>query len=134
MTITGKFIADIQRTLKYDRQQHGGKSDYERIVNQLRSLFERTAIVQTSLADAVFEYWENEYIFNSSDKTAEPTDENVDKLSAFLSFLNNEEENREKFSEKDWQEIGELVNYEAEDMPLDQLQNLMQVLVAHGAY
>jgi hypothetical protein len=48
--------------------------------------------------------------------------------------LNNEEENREKFSEKDWQEIGELVNYEAEDMPLDQLQNLMQVLVAHGAY
>lgn len=134
MTEIGKFMADVQRALKHDRQENGGKSDYNRIVKQLRTTFERATIVQTSLADAVFEYWENEYIFNSPDMNTEPSEENTEKLASFLAFLNDEEENRENISEKDWQELGELVNYEAEDMPIDQLQNLMRVLVSHGAY
>ena len=36
--------------------------------------------------------------------------------------------------QKDWQELGDLVNYEAEDLPVDVLQSLMRVLVEKGAY
>jgi len=134
MTEIGKFMADVQRALKHDRQEHGGKSDYNRLVNQIRSTFERSTVVQTSLADSVFEYWENEYIFNSPDQTSEPSAENTEKLAAFLAFLNNNEEDREKITDHDWQELGELVNYEADDMDIMQLQELMKVLVDHGAY
>lgn len=134
MTEIGKFMADVQRALKHDRQEHGGKSDYNRLVNQIRSTFERSTVVQTSLADSVFEYWENEYIFNSPDQASEPSAENTEKLAAFLAFLNNNEEDREKISDHDWQELGELVNYEADDMDIMQLQELMKVLVDHGAY
>ena len=134
MTEIGKFMADVQRALKHDRQEHGGKSDYNRLVNQIRSTFERSTVVQTSLADSVFEYWENEYIFNSPDQASEPSAENTEKLAAFLAFLNNNEEDREKITDHDWQELGELVNYEADDMDIMQLQELMKVLVDHGAY
>ena len=35
---------------------------------------------------------------------------------------------------EDWQEIGRLVNFEAEDLPVEILQQLMAVLVSKGAY
>lgn len=134
MTEIGKFMADVQRALKHDRQEHSGKSDYNRVVNQIRSLFERSTSVGNSLADSVFEYWENAYVFNAEDQAAQPSEENTEKLAAFLAFLNNNEEDREKISEEDWKELGDLVNYEADDLPLEILQELMKVLVSHGAY
>ena len=35
---------------------------------------------------------------------------------------------------KDFQELSELVNYEAEDLPVEVLQSLMRILVDKGAY
>lgn len=134
MTEIGKFMADVQRALKHDRQEHGGKSDYNRLVSQIRSTFERSTVVQTSLADSVFEYWENEYIFRSADLSEEPTSENIEKLGGFLAFLENVDEYQECITDDDWNEIGPLVNYEAEDLPVDILQDLMKILVSHGAY
>ena len=51
-----------------------------------------------------------------------------------LSFLENSDEGYDELDQHDWQELGDLVNYEAEDMPIDTLQSLMATLVSKGAY
>ena len=117
MTDISKFLSDIQKSLKHDRQNNGGKSDYNRVKGDLRRLFERNAAAVGELADSVFEYWENEYIYRSADLTWEPN-----------------EENQELISDDDWNEFGRLVNFEAEELDVDVLQDLMKILVSKGAY
>ena len=134
MTDVSKFQSDIQRILKHDRQENSGKSDFMRIAPDLQKLFARFTGCPETLANAVFEYWENEYIHNSNDLENEPTSENIDKLAAMLSFLENSEENYETLTQDDWAELADIVRYEAEDLPMNTLQDLMSTLVSKGAY
>lgn len=134
MTDIGKFLSDIQRIKKHDRQNNGGNPDYNRIFRDLNSLFLRSTSCPADLARSVFEYWENEYIFNSKNQKEEPSEENSQKLAAMLAFLENSDEFQSVLTQKDWQELRDLVNYEAEDLPVDVLQSLMRVLVEKGAY
>ena len=134
MTDINKFISDMQKTLKHDRQNNGGKSSYDRVKGDLRRLFERNAAAVGELADSVFEYWENEYILNSSDYSYEPSEKNQYKLAAFLAFLENSDEFQDEISDSDWDELERLVNFEAEELPVDVLQDLMKILVSKGAY
>lgn len=124
----------MQKSLKHDRQNNGGKSDYNRVKNDLRRLFERNAAMVGELADSVYEYWENEYIYRSADIKAEPSEENQNRLAAYLAFLENSDEFQEFISDADWNEFGRLVNFEAEDLDVDVLQDLMKILVSKGAY
>ena len=134
MTDIGKFLSDIQRIKKHDRQNNGGNPDYNRIFRDLNSLFLRSTSCPADLARSVFEYWENEYIFNSKNQKEEPSEENSQKLAAMLAFLEDSDEFQSVLTQKDWQELRDLVNYEAEDLPVDVLQSLMRVLVEKGAY
>lgn len=134
MTDIGKFLSDIQRIKKHDRQNHSGNPDYNRIFRDLNSLFLRSTSCPADLARSVFEYWENEYIFSSQNQKEEPSEENSQKLAAMLAFLEDSDEFQSVLTQKDWQELGDLVNYEAEDLPVDILQSLMRVLVEKGAY
>ena len=134
MTDIGKFLSNIQRIKKYDRQNNSGNPDYNRIFRELNSLFLRSTSCPADLARSVFEYWENEYIFNSQNQKEEPSEENSQKLAAMLAFLEDSDEFQNLLTQKDWQELGDLVNYEAEDLPVDILQSLMRVLVEKGAY
>ena len=134
MTDINKFLSDIQKSLKHDRQNNSGKSDYNRVKNDLRRLFERNAAAVGELADSVYEYWENEYIYNSSDINAEPSEENQNRLAAYLAFLENSDEFQDLISDSDWEEFGRLVNFEAEELDVDILQDLMKILVSKGAY
>lgn len=134
MTDIRKFLSDIQRVVKHDRQNNSGKSDYNRFYNDLRSLFIRSTSCPTDLPGAIFEYWENEYVFKSADVASEPSEENTQRLAAMLALLENSDEYQDVLSDTDWEEIGQLVNYEAEDLPVDILQDLMRVLVSKGAY
>ena len=134
MTDINKFLSDIQKTLKHDRQNNGGKSSYDRVKNDLRRLFERNAAAVGELADSVFEYWENEYIYHSTDLDWEPKEENQNRLAAYLAFLENSDEFQNLISDEDWQEFGRLVNFEAEDLDVGVLQDLMKILVSKGAY
>lgn len=134
MTDIGKFLSDIQRIKKHDRQNHSGNPDYNRIFRDLNSLFLRSTSCPADLARSVFEYWENEYIFNSQNQKEEPSEENSQKLAAMLAFLEDSDEFQNLLTQKDWQELRDLVNYEAEDLPVDVLQSLMRVLVEKGAY
>lgn len=134
MTDIGKFLSNIQRIKKHDRQNNSGNPDYNRIFRELNSLFLRSTSCPADLARSVFEYWENEYIFNSQNQKEEPSEENSQKLAAMLAFLEDSDEFQSVLTQKDWQDLGDLVNYEAEDLPVDILQSLMRVLVEKGAY
>ena len=134
MTDIGKFLSNIQRIKKHDRQNNSGNPDYNRIFRDLNSLFLRSTSCPADLARSVFEYWENEYVFNSQNQKEEPSEENSQKLAAMLAFLEDSDEFQSVLTQKDWQELGDLVNYEAEDLPVDILQSLMRVLVEKGAY
>ena len=134
MTDINKFLSDVQKALKHDRQNNGGKSNYDRVKGDLRRLFERNAAAVGELADSVFEYWENEYIYRSADLAWEPNEDNRNRLAAYLAFLENSDEYQELISDDDWNELGRLVNFEAEDLDVDVLQDLMKILVSKGAY
>lgn len=134
MTDIGKFLSDIQRIKKHDRQNHSGNPDYNRIFRDLNSLFLRSTSCPADLARSVFEYWENEYVFSSQNQKEEPSEENSQKLAAMLAFLEDSDEFQNLLTQKDWQELRDLVNYEAEDLPVDILQSLMRVLVEKDAY
>ena len=134
MTDIGKFLSDVEKLKKHTRQNNSGNCNYNLLQNDIRNLFERATSCPTDLPGSVFEYWENEYIFKGSDLAEEPTAEHINKLGAFLGFLDNSDEDQDLISNEDWQEIGQLVNYEAEDLPVDVLQDLMMMLVSHGAY
>ena len=134
MTDIGKFLSDIQRIKKHDRQNHSGNPDYNRIFRDLNSLFLRSTSCPADLARSVFEYWENEYVFSSQNQKEEPSEENSQKLAAMLAFLEDSDEFQSVLTQKDWQELRDLVNYEAEGLPVDILQSLMRVLVEKGAY
>ena len=134
MTDIGKFLSDVEKVKKHARNNKPGFSGYNDIRDDIRNLFERATSCPMGLPGSIYEYWENTYVFNSSDLTYEPSDENTGKLAAMLAFLNNSDEDQDLITDQDWQEIGRLVNYEAEDLPVNILQELMMVLVSKGAY
>lgn len=134
MTDIRKFFADIERIKKHARQNNSGNCDYNLIQNELRNLFARTANCSNSLTDSIFSYWENEYIFKSENFSEEPSSFSLGKLGAILAFLDNRDEDEDLLSQDDWNELAELVNYEAEDLPVEMLQDLMKILVSHNAY
>ena len=134
MTDINKFLSDIEKSVKHDRQNNSGKTDYNRTKNDIRRLFERNAAAVGELADSVYEYWENEYIYSSADLANEPSEENRNRLAAYLAFLENSDEYQDLISDKDWEEFGRLVNFEAEELDVSVLQDLMKILVSKGAY
>lgn len=134
MTDIRKFFADIERIKKHARQNNSGICDYNLIQNELRNLFARTANCSNSLTDSIFSYWENEYIFKSENFAEEPSPFSLGKLGAILAFLDNSDEDEDLLSQDDWNELAELVNYEAEDLPVEMLQDLMKILVSHNTY
>lgn len=133
MTDTQKFRADIQRTLKHVRADNNGRYDSQKACKEVISLFLRNTTVPGSLPSSVAEYWQRTYIDESANPSEEPTSENIDRLCALLSFLENTQEDEECLTDADWHMLGELVNYEAEDLPLEQLQAMMGIIVSKGA-
>lgn len=134
MTNIEKFYSDVQKIKKHNRQENNGKSNYFKIKNNIQNLFEKNCNVGQSLANSCYEYWEKNYIETSSEIDFEPNDENLIKLCSILTFLNGEDENENRLTKKDWKEIGQLVNFEAEDLDVYVLQELMKILVSKGSY
>ena len=133
MTNIGKFLSDIEKIKKVARQKVAA-GGYNAIREEICRLFENTATCPTDLPHSLFEYWENTYIFTAADLTWEPETANCERLAAMLAFLEDSDEYFDTLTDNDWQEIGRLVNFEAEDLPVDILQSLMSVLVSKGAY
>lgn len=132
MTSIQKFRTDVQRLIKHFRAENPTYNT-EKVCNQIIQLFERESTCPGTLPGAIAQYWKEEYVDTSSDKENEPTLDNINILSAMLSFVEGTEEDSELLSNNDWQNLAELVNYEAEELPIDILQTLMSTLVSQNA-
>lgn len=133
MTDVEKFTSDVAKLKKMDRHENNNTNDYQRLSNPLADLFAKSSQVEKSLAGTIFDYWEKTYIWNQTDLSEVPTEDDINKLSAFLAFLNNSDELSELVTDEDWKNLAELVNYEAEDMDIGKLTELMAILVDHHA-
>ena len=132
MTLVEKFRSDINRTIKHERAENNGRYNASRACDSIQKLFERSCAVPGGVSRAISFYWRDEYIDHSESLENEPSEEHIDKICAFLSFLNGADEGEEILSESDLEEINDAVNDEAETMPLEQLQSLMGKLVERG--
>lgn len=132
MTNVEKFRADVARSLKHVRADNNGRYDSQKAVKDVVALFLRASSLQGSLASSLAEYWQKTYIDESQNPNDEPTEENINRLCAIFSFLENSHEYEESLNDDDWRMISELVNYEAEDLPIETLQSLMETIVEKG--
>lgn len=133
MTDIQKFSSDVKKIIKMNRFQDGSlnlEDTCEKIIQQ----FERASSVPASLSGSVASYWKTTYIDTSNEQENEPTQEHLDILCGFLSFLENSDENFDLISNSDWKELSELVNCEAETLPIEILQQLMSILVEKGVF
>lgn len=132
MTLIDKFRSDATRIVKRERAENNGRYDSKKACDLIQNLFERNCVVSGGVARAISFYWRDEYIDHSENLINEPTEEHIDKICAFLSFLNDADEGEEILSNSDLQEINDAVNDEAETMPMEQLTSLMGKLVERG--
>ena len=133
MTTVEKFQADVQRCIKHTRAENKGNYNSQKACQDITSLFLRQTTVPGSLPSSLAEYWQRTYIDNSANPQEEPTAQNIERLCALLSFLEDSHEFEDALTTEDFHMLGELVNYEAEDLPLEQLQAMMATVVSKGA-
>lgn len=133
MTVIEKFRSDVERSIKHNRAENNGRYDAAKACDYIQNLFLRNCVVSEGIARSVIFYWRDTYIDHSEDFSNEPKSENIDRLCAFLSFLNDADEGEEILNDDDLQELNDAINDEAETMPLEQLQVLMGKLVDRGA-
>ena len=134
MNSIDKFLSDIQKTIKYDRANNGGHYDAKRACTQIATLFANNNRHIDSLARSISNYWLNTYILSSSDLEKEPSEENIERIKAFQSFVDNDEEaDFSVLTADDWETLRDFVDDEAENLDLDILQNMMNLILQNGA-
>jgi len=128
-----KFLADIDKIKKHDRAEHNNNYDGERVCLQIQKLFISNNRSFESLAASFADYWMQNYIYASSDIKSEPSQDNINRIAALQSLLENSTDDTDCLTKKDWKELCSLVNMEAEDLPIDLLNDLMIIFVDHQA-
>jgi len=132
MTYTEKFLSDIARAAKRERAENGRGYDAKKTCEKIARSFENAIRDLGGLPRAVGDYWLSEYIDSSSDAENEPTRKHAEKLAAMLSFLRGEDDTA-SLSPGDWKNLAELVQDEAETLPIESLSSLMSSLVEQKA-
>ncbi len=134
MTTIDKFLSDIQKTIKFDRANNGGHYDAKRACTQIAKLFANNNRNLGALAVSLSDYWLNTYILASQDLENEPSEQNIERIKAFQSFADNEEDaDYSILTADDWETLRDFVDDVAEDLDLDSLQNMMNLILQNGA-
>lgn len=134
MTAIEKFLSDIKRIVKYDRANNGGHYDGKRACTEIARLFERNNPNLGSLASSISQYWLSTYILASENPENEPTEENVTKIKAFQSFVDNiDDEDMNILTKGDFESLKNFIDESEEEIDLDTLQNMMGILLEKGA-
>lgn len=133
MTDIQKFYADAGRIKKHNRAENGGAYDSLRATESIIELFVSNNPSMRSLAESFADYWKKTFVDGSADAENEPSAENIEKLGALQSLLDGERDGIERFSASDFKALCELVNYEAEELPIDILEKMMMVFVEKQA-
>lgn len=130
-----KFYSDIEKAKKHYRANHQNY-DGNAVCQEIADLFCRNNKGIVSLADSFAGYWIDTYIRSSLNINEEPTPENIDKICAFQALLDGQPEQRDIacLTQEDYKELCSLVNMEAEDLPLDILNDMMTIFVDKQAY
>jgi len=130
-----KFYSDIEKAKKHYRANHQNY-DGDAVCQEIADLFCRNNRNVASLADSFSGYWIDSCIRPSMNLSEEPTPEHIDKICAFQALLDGHPEERdvECLTKEDWKELCSLVNMEAEDLPLDLLNDMMMIFVDKQAY
>ena len=131
MTNTDKFLADIKRIINRNRAD-GVKYDALACCRQVTELFSFYNKDLGDLPHSIGDYWFKEYIVPSTQLEEEPTLQHQDWLADVLEFLAGEEGEFKSITSKDWITLRDLINYEAEDLPVEVLSSLMGVLLERG--
>ena len=132
MTEIGKFVADVGSMMKHARSAGGNSVRYADVSSDLRRLFVRASGCPGGLPESVFGFWEGEYASDAPDGIL--SDSAREKLAALLAFIAGSDEYRDVLDGNDWSTLARLVNYEAEELPLDMLNSMMSALVENGAF
>lgn len=134
MTAIEKFLSDIKRIVKYDRANNGGHYDGKRACTEIARLFERNNPNLGALATSISQYWLNTYILSSENPENEPAEENVAKIKAFQSFVDNiDDEDLNILTKDDFENLKNFIDESEEEIDLDTLQNMMGILLEKGA-
>ena len=135
MDIVQKFLSDIEKSKKYDRANHNNSYSGQRVSLEVKNLFINNNRGMESLASSFADYWYDTYISNSIDINNEPTEEHSQKLAGMLCLLQTQvtDEDIQCLTKQDLKELCSLTNMEAEDIPIDTLNNLMMIFVSKQA-
>ena len=122
-----KFCSDVEKIKKHARSEN--QSGDTASIQQIKSLFLRNFRGLESLASSFADYWDETYIRASQNPSDEPTKENSDRLVAMFSLLEGSVEFTDCLTQDDWEQLCNLTNMEAEDLPIDLLNSLMMIFV-----
>ena len=129
-----KFVSDIGRIRKIDRAENGGRYDGVRACKKIAELFERNNRNVPGVARLLSGYWLGTFVLPSPVPADEPSAENVARIRAFQAFLDNDEaEDFSVLTRDDWETLRDFVDGEAETLDIGLLQNLMGMVLSHGA-
>ena len=127
-----KLYSDIEKIKKHHRSNSATYNAQE-VCSQVTELFTRNNRNLESLARSFSEYWMNTYILGSENVPEEPTQDSIAKLAAFQSVIEGSTEFTECLSQEDWNELCSLTNMEAEDIPIETLNDMMMIFVDRQA-
>ena len=128
-----KFISDIEKIKKHDRANNGGHYDGRRAGEQIAKLFENNNRNAEGVARQISGYWLETYVMQSSDLQNEPSEQNIARIRAFQAFLDSDDtEDFSILTSDDWETLRDFVNFEADTLDLDSLQNMMSMILSHG--
>ena len=127
-----KLYSDIEKIKKHHRSNSATYNAQE-VCSQVADLFTRNNRHLESLALSFSDYWMNTYILTSSNMEEEPTQDSIAKLAAFQSILEGNAEFTECLTQEDWKELCSLTNMEAEDIPIESLNDMMMIFVDRQA-
>ncbi len=126
-----KFRADVERIRKHERNE-SPKYDGIKAARNAADLFVRNNKNAGDLAKSVADYWMEKYIRNG-DVNEVPTVNDVDFLCDIQELFDGTLEGNSVLKPEDWNELREMVNLEAEDLPIEMLTSLMSAVMEHGA-
>ena len=127
-----KFQADINRIIKHDRADNGGVYDGVRASKTIAELFISSNKDSQGLAQSISELWLSK-ITDSAKPDEEPTEANLSWLFDVQEFLDGTLSGDTVLTKADFSELRDLIDYEAEDLPVDMLTSMMNTIMDHDA-
>ena len=122
-----KLNSDILKAKKHHLAENNGAINLQKLCDEIIKLFVSSNRGIEGLARSFADYWANKYVLSNPD--GELSEKSINVLLSIQALFENEVSLTDSLDAEDWKELCELTNYEAEDLPLEFLNNLMIIFV-----